>query len=288
MKKFTKTIFIVMALSVMMSLLTACPNDAKSSSQKDDRTDLTTRQTETGLNPDISEPNQTINTMDTEKEKETTEPETSSSEVTTTSQTTAKPTAKPKAKALGKTTVTDAYKRTYKSKFQEKKITSRVPKVTIKGVDTKAVNKEMSDFAKTKAKKDWQCWYKYYIGKTYVSIIVSCYPDDGSGDDNTDVRVYNVSRKTGKKLTRKQMLKELGISNKKFNARVKKSMKKGWKKDYLKGATALTKKMYKKAISKKTLNKAIPCVNSKGKVCFLVKNMEFPFSSNSIDYLRTC
>ena len=33
-------------------------------------------------------------------------------------------------------------------------------------------------------------------------------------------------------------------------------MKKGWKKDYLKGANALTKKMYKKAISKKTLNKA--------------------------------
>ena len=98
MKKFLKTICIVMALSVMMSLLTACPNDAKSSSQKDDRTDLTTRQTETELKPGLSEPDQTISTMDTEKEKETTEPETSSSEVTTASQTTAKPTAKPKAR----------------------------------------------------------------------------------------------------------------------------------------------------------------------------------------------
>ena len=97
MKKFTKTICIVMALSMVTSLLTACPNDAKSSSQKDDRTDLTTRQTETELKPGLSEPDQTISTMDTEKEKETTEPETSSSEVTTASQTTAKPTAKPKA-----------------------------------------------------------------------------------------------------------------------------------------------------------------------------------------------
>ena len=63
MKKGLKIFSAAIALSVMMSLLTACPNDTKTS-QNDDRTDLTTRQTETGLMPDMSEPNQTINSYE--------------------------------------------------------------------------------------------------------------------------------------------------------------------------------------------------------------------------------
>lgn len=62
MKRLTnsliKVISIVMAASLCASLVTACDE------QKDDRTDFTTRETETGLMPNVSEPNQTINTVD--------------------------------------------------------------------------------------------------------------------------------------------------------------------------------------------------------------------------------
>ncbi len=67
MKNLAKLICIVMALSMVMSLMTACTSNTTFGSQADDRTALTTRQTETGLMPDISEPNQTSQTTRTTK-----------------------------------------------------------------------------------------------------------------------------------------------------------------------------------------------------------------------------
>lgn len=68
MKRLTnsliKVISIVMAASLCASLVTAC-------NQKDDRTDFTTRTTETVYDPDISEPNQTIDTMSPDQTTET-------------------------------------------------------------------------------------------------------------------------------------------------------------------------------------------------------------------------
>ena len=284
MKKFTKTICAILALALMTGLLTACPNDAKSSSQKDDRTDLTTRQTETELKPGLSEPNQTISTMDTDKEDETTEPETSSSDVTTASQTTAKTTAKPKAKPLGKVKVTDAFKKTQKT-INLGKATSRIPKVTIEGVDTKKINNEiLNKFKSSITKYKCSCSYQYYIGKTYVSIFIKYMSDTEWTRDDTECFVYNISRKTGKKLSRKEMLKLLKLKSKKFNARVKKAVTKTWKKMY----GNHEKKYYKKAVSKKKLNTAVPYVNSKGKVCYLLKNVRETVDPNYYDHYGTC
>ena len=69
MKRLTnsliKVISIVMAASLCASLVTAC------NGQKDDRTDFTTRTTESELKPGLSEPNQTIDTMSPDKTTET-------------------------------------------------------------------------------------------------------------------------------------------------------------------------------------------------------------------------
>ncbi len=235
----------LLAASILFSLA-ACQNGG----QKDDRIELTTRATESEDNGYISEPNQTIeSTLGTTAE--TTE--------TTTATTTAEPTPTPTPTPvpIGKTTVTAAKKKKYSNDFESG--TSRIPKVTIEGVDTSAINKEMSKFCNEFYKYD-VVEYSYYIGKTYVSIFLSIGFNDGGGTE----KVYNISRRTGKKMSRAEMLKELGISSKKFNSRVKKAIKK-----YLKSYLKPSSKAYKKAISNKTLNKTTPFADSKGKLNYI-------------------
>ena len=69
MKRLTnsiiKVISVMMAASLCASLVTAC------NGQKDDRTDFTTRTTESELKPGLSEPNQTIDTMSPDQTTET-------------------------------------------------------------------------------------------------------------------------------------------------------------------------------------------------------------------------
>lgn len=287
MKKGLKIFSAAIALSVMMSLLTACPNDTKTS-QNDDRTDLTTRQTETGLMPDMSEPNQTINSMEpaeSPESEETSEPEeTSDSEETTssgetTSSASAKPTAKPTAKPLGKVKVTDAYKKTHKTIYYGK-VTARVPKVTIEGVSTAKVNKEIYDKLQPLVKKyKCKCEYQYHIGKTYVSIFIKYMSDTEWTWDDTECYVYNISRKTGKKMSRAEMLKALGIKASKFESRAKKKISK---------SKFAESKYYKSAISKKKIKKAVPYVNSKGKLCYLLKSVRVSIDKNYYDFYGTC
>ena len=85
-----------------------------------------------------------MTTSDTTASEGTTE-----SEGTTISNTT----AKQKSEAIGKVKVTDAYKSTFTC-VHCGKITSKLPKLTIEGVDTKKINTEInSKYLKT-AKKD--------------------------------------------------------------------------------------------------------------------------------------
>ena len=285
MKNFLRTICLLLALIMTASLLTACPNNSKTS-QKDDRTDFTTRETETQFQPAVDEPNQTINTL-TPADPDKYENETTTSSETSSSASTSGTTAKPAAKALGKVKVTDAYKSTYTSP-EYGKVTSRIPKVTIDGVSTSAVNKEIAKLipkAKSAAKNKYTYYhYSYYVGKTYVSIIVS-YPDY---NDTGTSYIYNISRKTGKRLSNKQMLKTLGISSKKFNSRVKKAIKKCYNKMGNPGNDKYFKSQYKKAMSSKTIKRAIPWVNSKGKVCFLINELPVPGGADWCSYYSTC
>ena len=149
-------------------------------------------------------------------------------------------------------------------------------------MDTSAVNKEILNKIKPEAKGN-KCSYQYYIGKTYVSIFIEL---DDSGIDCEWHRIYNISRKTGKKLSQNEMYKVLGISASKYKSRVKKAIKKMWKKNgWIKGQ----KKRYNKAISKKTLNKAVLYVNKKGKLSYLVRNMDLGAGSDDgYDVFGTC
>lgn len=287
MKKFLKSISLLLALTV---LLTACQKETKSSTEASGTgsevgTELTTRATETAYDPDIREPNQTIETMDSDKPTES--DETAAPDATTVSGTT----AKPAAKKLGKVTVTNLFKSTYKNRYRQGKVTSRLPKITIEGVDTKAVNKEISNKflkkAKNAAKHDETYFtYTYYIGKTYVSILITY--DNSCGGYLMDQYVYNISRTTGKKMSKKQMLKALGISNKKFNSRVKKVVKRHFTKQGYPGSDNYSKTQYKKAMSSKTINRAIPWVNAKGKVCFLINAMPIVGGADEDNFISTC
>ena len=102
--------------------------------------------------------------------------------------------------------------------------------------------------------------------------------------------VYNISRSSGKKLSKKSMLKTLGISAKKFKSRVKKAVTKYYKKDigYSSKAPSYIKRDYKKAVSSKYLNKAIPYVNSKGKVSYMIKLLPIPAGAGAYDHCGTC
>ena len=206
-----RIIAVLLAASILFSLA-ACQNGG----QKDDRIELSTRATESEDNDYISEPNQTIeSTLGTTADLsgETTDADTTAS--TESSGTT----AKPATKALGKVTVSDAFKKTYAKNQFGIKASVRIPKITIAGVDTKKLNKEIYDYCKKKAGSYCSCSYSYYIGKTYVSLFITLQEEHDSSPA-AYYRVYNISRSNGKKLSKKQMLKFLKISDKKFKSRV--------------------------------------------------------------------
>lgn len=216
---------------------------------------------------------------DTEGPDETEEPETTTTAAPQESggTTTAKPTSKP----IGKTKVTNAYKKTFKTKYLGK-VTSTIPKVTIAGVNTNAINKEMYNALKNKYKK-CKVTYSKHIGGTYVSIFVSIIPDT-DWEDSSHL-IYNISRRTGKKMSRSEMCKALNMTTSKFEARAKKAIKKYW----ISGKfNTMDKKAYNKAISKSTLNKAIPWVNGKGKLCYFVADMKIPVDAGVYDNYGTC
>jgi len=244
----SKRIVSALLATCIMFSFAAC----NTNSQKDDRIEVNTRVTKTGDDNYIDEPSQSIaSTLGTTTE--TTETTTES-----TPETTPTPTPTPTPVPIGKTKVTTAQKKKNKNTdFGDDY--NRIPKVTIEGVDTSAINKEISKFCKEYYKDEF-IDYSYYIGKTYISLFLSVGYGDGGGTE----KVYNISRRTGKKMSRAEMLKELGISSKKFNSRVKKAIKK-----YLKGDLKPSSKAYKKAISNKTLNKSTPYSDSKGKLCYI-------------------
>lgn len=187
----------------------------------------------------------------------------------------------PTQKPIGKTKVSNAYKKSFKTKYLGK-VTSSYPKVTIEGVDTSAINKQIKKDIESKAKKH-KVTYIYYIGKKYVSIMVTIVFD--SDWEESDHFVYNISRITGKKLSRNSFLSSYGISSSSFESRAKKAIQKYWKKYKY---HTMDKKAYAKAYSKNTLKKALAYVNKKGKLCYLVKSMELPVGGNYYDVTGTC
>ena len=266
----SKRIIAVFMLASMLFSLVACNGSGLMPSKES--TSETTSVTEEPSSSETTESEQEPTTEETTASEETTEEETTTPE--TTSETTTE-SATPTPMPIGKTTVTNAYSRSFKVPIYGK-FTTKYPKVTIEGVSTSEINQEIAKkFSPIAKKNDSVVKYSYYIGEKYVSIMITVNLDAGMEGD--EYYVYNVSRETGKKLSKNEMLELLGLTSSSFNSKVKSSVKKWWKTEILKyDKSKKTKKMYNTAIASKSINSAVPFVNSKGKKCYLLRHMKAP------------
>ena len=212
--------------------------------------------------------------------EETTTEETTTEE-TTTEETTKKATPTPIPESDAKTTVKDQYKRGFK--VNGKMLYTHIPQVIIEDVDTKAFNAEvLKKFHDIAKKNDSRVYYSYFVGKKAVSLYITIELESGNSEQK-NFYVYNCSRTTGKKLSREEMLKIMGVSSSTFNSKVKNAIKNMWKKNYSKDTSAEKKKMEKNSLSSKMINSAIPYVNKNGKKAYLVRQIEVPGQMSHID-----
>ena len=229
----------------------------------------------------------TSETTETTKEGETKETSKTSETTTGTDKTTETSTTETTEKSgLATVSIYNAYKRTFKK--GKTSYTTRYPKIMIAGVNTTKVNKEIADKFKPVAKKNnSKVDYSYYVRKYLISVVVSVQVKAG---DTSDVRyfVYNVSRINGKKLTRAQVLKSLGMKDATFNSKVKAGIQKMWKNKYSKDTSAEKKAMEKKSLTTKTLNSAMPYLNKNGKISYLVRQVEVPSKVQYVDLYGVC
>ena len=277
MKKFEKLISIALIAAMTAGIagcnakpaVTSLPSVSTESSET--TTEATTTTEETTTEETTSE-----TTGSSEKTSETTEE-------TTTEETTKKPTATPAP--AGKTTVNDQYKRTLK--VNGKKLWTHIPQILIEDVDTDDfINDVLDKFKDIGEKNESRLYYSYYIGKKAVSLYITVELEAGNSSKK-NLYVYNCSRTTGKKLSKDEMLKIMGVSSSAFNTKVKNAIKNMWKKKYSNDTSAAKKQMEKNSLSSKMINSAIPYVNKDGKKAYLVRQIEVPGQMSHIDFHGT-
>jgi hypothetical protein len=185
---------------------------------------------------------------------------------------------------LATVSIYNAYKRTFKK--GKKSYKTQYPKIMIANVNTTKVNKEIADKFKPIAKKNnYRVGYTYYVRKYLISVVVFVEKNPGNAKTR-DYYVYNVSRINGKKLTRAQVLKSLGMKETTFNTKVKASLQNYWKTNYKKDTSAEKKEMEKKSYTTKSLNSAMPYMNSNGKISYVLRQVETP--NGKVDIYGTC
>ena len=276
MGKFRSVVSIALAVSMLASMagcaqkLVLTPATESTTATSETTPEETTKETETETSAAESSATES-SAASSESKESAAASETSSS--SSTSETTA-------GSSLRKVTVSNAYKRTFK--VGKKKYTTQYPKITVDGLNTSKVNKEIADTFKSIAKKNKsRVYYSYYVRKYLISVIVTVELEAGNKEFR-NYYVYNVSRINGKKLTRDQVLKSLGIKSSTFDAKVKAGVKKMWN-DYKKDTSAAKKKMYDNSLAYKKIVTAMPYMNSDGKVCYLLRQIEVPGQMSKID-----
>ena len=241
---------------------------AESSETKESESETETSETES------SETKETAETSESKETSATSESTSESSEETTKADS-----------GLNTVSVYNAYKRSFK--VGKKKVTTRYPKIMIKGVNTNKVNKAIADKFKPIAKKNTsRVTYSYYVRKYLISVLVTVELEAGNSEFK-NYYVYNVSRINGKQLTREQVLKSLGLKSSTFNAKVKAGIQKMWKTDYKKDTSAAKKKMEANSLKTSKLNSAMPYMNANGKISYLVRQIEVPGQMSHIDLKGT-
>lgn len=283
MGKFRSVVSALLAISMLASmagcaqkLVLTPPSESTTPAASESTEESKAKESETSATESsASETSATESSATSETKESAASSETSSS--SSSSETTAA------GSSLRKVTVSNAYRRTFKS--GKKTYTTQYPKITVDGLNTSKVNKEIADTFKSIAKKNKsRIYYSYYVRKYLISVVVTVEVEAGN-KDNRNYYVYNVSRINGKKLTRAQVLKSLGYKSSTFDAKVKAGVKKMWK-NY-KTDTAAAKKMYNNSLASKKIVTAMPYMNANGKVCYLLRQIEVPGTPSKIDLAGT-
>ena len=243
----------------------------ESKASEESKTSETSESKESGE----SKPAESTKTTESSKASESKTTETSSSDTT-------KETGE--NSGLATVSIYNAYKRTFKK--GKKSYKTQYPKIMVANVNTSKVNKEIADKFKPIAKKNnSRVGYTYYVRKYLISVVV--FVEKTPGNSKTrDYYVYNVSRINGKKLTRAQVLKSLGMKDTTFNTKVKASVQNYWKNNFKKDTSAEKKEMEKKSVTIKSLNGAMPYMNTNGKISYVLRQVQIP--NGKIDLNGTC
>ena len=271
MKKFKTTVSIMLMLAMTFGIA-ACNAQPAATSLPSVSTQAKETTTET-----------TTEATTTEETSETTESSETASETTsetTTEETTTKAPTPTPAPAR-KTTVNDQYKRSMK--VGGKTLWTHIPQVLIEDVDTDDFNEELlHKFIDIGKKNDSRLYYSYYVGKKAVSLYITVELESGNSSKK-NLYVYNCSRTTGKKLSKSEMLKIMGVSSSAFDTKVKNAIKNMWKKKYGSDTSSTKKQMEKASLTSKMISSAIPYVNKDGKKAYLIRQIEVP--SGALDHI---
>ena len=164
MGKFRSVVSIALAVSMLASMagcaqkLVLTPATESTTATSETTPEETTKETETETSAAESSATES-SAASSESKESAAASETSSS--SSTSETTA-------GSSLRKVTVSNAYKRTFK--VGKKKYTTQYPKITVDGLNTSKVNKEIADTFKSIAKKNKsRVYYSYYVRKYLVT-----------------------------------------------------------------------------------------------------------------------
>lgn len=245
-----------------------------------------TKQSEESKQSDESKASETTKEGETKPSESGKTTESSKASETKTTETKTSETTKDSGDNSGLATVSiyNAYKRTFKK--GKKSYKTQYPKIMIANVNTTKVNKEIADKFKPIAKKNnYRVGYTYYVRKYLISVVVFVEKNPGNAKTR-DYYVYNVSRINGKKLTRAQVLKSLGMKEATFNTKVKASLQNYWKNNFKKDTSAEKKEMEKKSYTTKSLNSAMPYMNTNGKISYVLRQVETP--NGKVDIYGTC
>lgn len=249
-----KKILVTILASACVLSLCACPANVKPETSIEETTAVTTEETETET------------TAETTAEITATDPaDTSSTEETTSMAPETTPVVTPTVTPAPKATVTSQVKKTFKKDGTNYKY--EIPKVTIPGKNTSAVNKKIKKALSKysyKGSEPYAMKYTYYVNSKIVSILVNVY--NAVIESDNEYYAYNISVKTGKLIKDKEVLKLYGVSSKKFLSMVKSTYKKG---GYWAGKGSEAKKNIKKSLKKVSYKYLDPYVGSNGHICFL-------------------
>lgn len=270
MKKFKTTISIMLMLA-MTAGIAGCNVQPAATSLPSVSTQAKETTTETTTEATTEETSETTESSETSSE--------TTSETTTEETTTKAPTPTPAP--ARKTTVNDQYKRSMK--VGGKTLWTHIPQVLIEDVDTDDFNEELlHKFIDIGKKNDSRLYYSYYVGKKAISLYITVELESGNSSKK-NLYVYNCSRTTGKKLSKSEMLKIMGVSSSAFDTKVKNAIKNMWKKKYGSDTSSTKKQMEKASLTSKMISSAIPYVNKDGKKAYLIRQIEVP--SGALDHI---